>query len=72
MVGNRKRTVDLWGDNVTSEALKGDGWRKRHDSVKLELVRLFKWCGLPATCEVFNLFSHLIPQEGLTRINCHS
>ena len=50
------------------EPLPGDDWRKKHDAVKLTLAGLFRWCGLQATCEVFNLFSHLIPQEGLTRM----
>ena len=26
------------------------------------------WCSIPATCEVFGLFSHLITQEGLSRL----
>ena len=70
VVGRRvgKMTVDLWGDAVTSQSLPGDGWRVKHDSIKLELKRLMRWCKLPNTCEVFNLFSHLIPQEGLTRL----
>ena len=29
------------------------------------------WAGLPADMEVFNLFSRLIPQEGLARIESH-
>ena len=45
-----------------------DGWRIRHDMVKAELNRLCVRSKLPATYEVFGLFSHLIPQEGLSRI----
>ena len=30
-----KRVVDLYGDNVMSEVLPGDDWRKRHDGVKM-------------------------------------
>ena len=48
--------------------LHGDTWRIKHDTVKAELNRLCVWSSLPATCEVFGLFSHLIPQEGLSRI----
>ena len=36
--------------------------------IKSELNRLMFWCNMPATCEVFGLFSHLIPQEGLSRL----
>ena len=36
--------------------------------MKMELNRLCVWSSLPSTCEVFGLFSHLIPQEGLSRI----
>ena len=69
-VGERlgKVHVDLYGDKVMSAQLPGDTWRIRHDAVKMELNRLFMWSSMPSTCEVFGLFSHLIPQEGLTRL----
>ena len=60
--------VDLYGDKIMAAQLPGDTWRIRHDTVKTELNRLFMWCSMPATCEVFGLFSHLIPQEGLNRL----
>ena len=60
--------VDLYGDKVMVTPLSGDSWRIRHDMVKTELNRLFMWSSIPATCEVFGLFSHLIPQEGLSRL----
>ena len=41
----------------------GDGFRTRHDATKL-LLR----AGVPIVCEVFNLFSDCIPQEGLNRM----
>ena len=63
-----RAVVDMFGDAVMSAPLPGDTWRIRHDTVKSELNRLLTWCNLPATCEVFGLFSHLIPQEGLNRI----
>ena len=47
--------------------LQGDTWRIKHDTVKSELNRLCVWSSLPATCEVC-LFSQLIPQEGLNRL----
>ena len=60
--------VDLFGDELKTKALAGDGWRTRHDRVKLELMRLFGWCGIVATCEVTGLFQHLIPQEALNSV----
>ena len=63
-----KAVVDLYGDKVMATTLQGDTWRIKHDTVKSELNRLCVWSSLPATCEVFGLFSHLIPQEGLSRI----
>ena len=63
-----KAEVDLYGDKVMATTLQGDTWRIKHDTVKSELNKLCVWSSLPATCEVFGLFSHLIPQEGLNRL----
>ena len=63
-----RAVVDGYGDAVMAAMLPGDTWRTRHDTVKSEINRLLTWCKVPATCEVFVLFSHLIPQEGLSRI----
>ena len=60
--------VDLYGDKVMAAQLPGDTWRIRHDTVKSEINRLMMWCSMRSTCEVFGLFSHLIPQEGLNRM----
>ena len=69
-VGERvgRSYVDSYGDKVMAAQLPGDTWRIRHDMIKSELNRLMLWCSLPSTCEVFGLFSHLIPQEGLNRL----
>ena len=40
----------------------------RHDNVKMMLSRLLRWAKMPFQCEVFNLFAHLIPQDGLSRM----
>ena len=64
----RRKTVDIWGDNVRSAALPGDGFRKRHDLVKNFLVRILKSAGISTECEVFNMFAREIPQAGLARI----
>ena len=66
-VPGRER-VCPWGDTVANAAMRGDGWRVRHDAVKLRLRGLLTWAGIPSTCEVFNLFADCIPQEGLSRI----
>ena len=63
-----RRAVDLYCDAVMAEAVSGDGWRKRHDQVKMRLLGLLRWAGIEVDCEVFNLFSGLIPQRGLARI----
>ena len=60
--------VDVFGDKVQAAALPGDGFRTKHDTVKMLIHRLCVWSKLSKTSEVFGLFSHLIPQEGLNRI----
>ena len=67
IIRGRKR-IDLFGDNVRAAKLPGDGFRKRHDLVKNFLFRKLRAAGVPTECEVFNLFSREIPQEGLARI----
>ena len=59
--------VDLFGDNVLCQSLPGDGWRIRHDRIKTELMSMMRWSGMVATCEVWGLFKHLVPQEDLSR-----
>ena len=63
-----RSTVDLYGDNVVSQKIAGDGWRRRHDDVKEKIFSLLRWAGLEVRCEVFNLFAGLIPQRGLSRL----
>ena len=66
-VGNRR--VDQYGDQVqAARGVEGDDWRKRHDSMKMMLSRMLRWARMPFQCEVFNMFAHLIPQEGLSRM----
>ena len=60
--------VDMYGDKIQATNLSGDHWRLRHDMVKNVLGRLCTWAGVPCELEVFNLFSGLIPQAGLARI----
>ena len=63
-----RKKIDIFGDNLRSATLKGDGYRKRHDLVKNFLFRKLRTAGVQTECEVFNLFSREIPQEGLSRI----
>ena len=51
-----------------SNPLPGDTWRTRHEEVRSAINSICVWSKLPVTCEVFNLFAHLIPQEALNRI----
>ena len=64
----RGQVIGPWGDEVVNCAMRGDGWRRRHDALKMLLLRLLVWAGIQVTCEVFNLFARCIPQEGLNRI----
>lgn len=63
-----KARVDKYGDSVVAEKVKGDGFRRRHDTVKNRIVSLHKWAGIKVKCEVFNLFLGLIPPQGLSRL----
>ena len=63
-----RSSVDKYGDVVMASALQGDGWRRRHDGVKMRIFGLLRWAGVEVDCEVFNVFSGLIPQQGLNRL----
>ena len=61
--------IDMYGDTVVNSAsIPGDTWRKRHDSIKQHLAKEAALAGIPADCEVYGLFSDLLPaaltQEG--------
>ena len=70
LIGQRvgRSSVDKYGDVVMAAALQGDGWRRRHDTVKMRIFGLLRWAGVEVDCEVFNIFSGLIPQQGLSRL----
>ena len=59
--------VDAHGDNVQATVLPGDHWRARHNAFLHLIHRLCLWSGLPVQMEVFNLFSGLVEQPGLSR-----
>ena len=60
--------MDICGGNIMTAALPGTHWRTRHDKLKMTINSLCIWARLPATCEVWGLFTHLIPNETLSRI----
>ena len=60
--------VDMFGYKVINERLEGNHWVKRHDMVKAEVNALCAYTGLPAECEAYGVFSHLIPQQPLNRL----
>ena len=60
--------VDPYGDNLQATCLQGDHWRTRHNWLVQFVHRACMWAGVPAEMEVFNLFSGLVRQEGLSRI----
>ena len=66
LVGERvgRTTVDKYGDSVMAATLAGDGWRRRHDAVKMRIFGFLRWAGIEVDCEVFNIFAGLIPQQG--------
>ena len=66
-MGGGQGTIDHFGDNVMAATLPGDSWRARHDTVKTAINSLCLWSGLKAECEVFGLFSDLIPAEAMNR-----
>ena len=47
--------------------MRGDGFRLRHDGIKMKIKSLLQWAGVRAKCGVFNEFAGLIPQQGLNR-----
>jgi hypothetical protein len=67
MLAGRKR-VDRYGDEVCSANLPGNGHKIKHDEMKLKLLQLMRWAAMAAECEPFGLFSRVIPQEGLARM----
>ena len=70
LIGQRvgRTSVDKYGDSVMAATLAGDGWRRRHDAIKMRLFGLLRWAGIEVDCEVFNIFAGLIPQQGLSRL----
>ena len=61
--------IDEFGDTIMNcKHLPGDTWRARHDTGKLAIVRECINAGLVHDCEVYGLFSDLIPAQALNRM----
>ena len=60
--------VDQYGDNIQATSIPGDHWRTRHNAFLHMIHRQCLWAGLPVEMEVFNLFSGLVTQPGLSRV----
>ena len=64
----------LWITLVTVQcdgcpsARRRDIWRVRHDTVKTNINSLCIWSGVRTDCEVFGLFSHLIPAASFDNV----
>jgi len=63
-IGRYRDVLDTHGTKLSTLSLPGDGWRMRHDTVKHLIDRDIQDHGVPCSCEVFGLFSALLPQPG--------
>ena len=63
-VGGRGEVIDKYGDAVMCcNEICGDSWRRRHDIVKQQIVTEATLASLPIDCEVYGLFSDLLPAQ---------
>lgn len=62
-IGNTRRKCDDHGYQLMAAALKGDGWRWRHDAVNWSVESIASAMGVRTTVEVYNLFSRHMSQE---------
>ena len=63
-VGGRLKVIDKFGDAVMCcHDICGDTWRRRHDIVKQQIVTEATLANLPVDCEVYGLFSDLLPAQ---------
>ena len=63
--------VNMFGAKVINEKLERSHWVRRHDMVKSEINSLCSYAGLPAECEAYGVFSSLVPQQPLNRLERH-
>ena len=60
--GDQRGTCDKYGARLVSLQLAGDGWNTAHDYFKHALCEVLRDLKVDFSCEVFGLFSSLIPQ----------
>jgi len=60
-LGQNRGFVNDYGDDLASLSLIGAGWMRHHDAVKDSICDSLRELGIPASTEVFGLFSPLIP-----------
>ena len=61
-VGRSGAVVDKFGDAVMNcHDIFGDTWRRRHDTIKQHIVSEAMLAGVHTDCEVYGLFSELLP-----------
>ena len=59
---SRGEVVDKFGDSIMCcKEIPGDRWKKRHDTVKQHIAAEAALDGIPVDCEVYGLFSDLLP-----------
>ena len=59
---SRGAVVDKFGDAIQCCAkIMDNGWRKRHDTVKMHITAEVTLASVPVDCEVYNLFGDLLP-----------
>ena len=61
-LGRRGENIDQFGDTIMNcSELPGDSWRHRHDTGKMAITTECYDAKLPVDCEVYGLFSDLLP-----------
>ena len=60
--GRGASVIGKFGDEVTCcKEITGDSWRRRHDRLKLHITSESNLAKVPVDCEVYGLFSDLLP-----------
>ena len=62
-------TVDAYGMALQASHLRGDGWRREHDTLKWRMYEDAREMGQHAQLEVYGLFAAHIPQDAAARLN---
>ena len=60
--------IDTHGDNLQATGLVGDHWRRRHTSLVQLINKMCLWACVNVEMDVFNLFSGVVRQKGLSSL----